>query len=378
MKQQRNSRSAALGLMVTMLALDVAVAQEPVTVIVGQPRATAARTVELPGSFEPYEDAFLYAKITGYVAKVQVDIGDRVSAGAALVRLEIPEMEPALGRAQADVLAAKAASEQVAAQISRDSITYERLSQLKAEEPLAVTQQDVDMAAADLQVSEAAARSAEAEISVAKAKLGELEAMMAYAVIRAPFDGVVVQRLVDPGALVVAGSDGGTPVLEVAREDRLRLVLAVPESLVAQTNPGLPTKITVDALPGRIFEAEVSRCAGQLSQDTRTMRAEIDMDHKGGLLRPGMYATVALQLGSGPGSLSVPASLVHREAEGQSFVWTVENGTAVKTRVEIVRDDGASAVIQTGLDAGSSIVLEGPADLEEGQPVRVAATAGDR
>ena len=378
MKQQLNTRLAAIGLMVTTLGLHPAAAEEEATVVVGQARPSAIHTVELPGSFEPYEDAFLYAKVTGYVAKVKVDIGDRVAAGAALVELEIPEMEPALGRAEADVLAAEAALEQVDAQIRRDGITYQRLAELQAQEPLAVTQQDVDMAAADLQVAEASARSAKAEISVAEAKLMELEALMAYAVIRAPFDGVVAQRLVAPGALVVAGADGGDPVMEVAREDRLRLVLAVPESIVSQTRPGIHTQITVDAVPGRIFEAKISRCAGPLSPDTRTMRAEIDMDYQQGLLRPGMYATVRLEFGGGPGNLSVPASLVRHDADGEAFVWTVEDGKVAKTLIEIARDDGASAVIQAGLGPRTSIVLEGPNDLQEGQPVRVATATEAR
>ena len=103
------------------------------------------------------------------------------------------------------------------------------------------------------------------------------------------------------------------------------------------------------------------------------MRTEIDLADQEGLLRPGMYATVRLELGGSAGELSVPASVVRRDGKGQSFVWTVRDGTVAKTPVEIVRDDGASAVISAGLRPESAIVLEGPAQLLEGQPVRTVA-----
>ena len=206
MKQPPRTRLAVIGLVVTVLALHHAGAEETAAVVVGQPRPTAPHTVELPGSFEPYEEALLFAKVTGYASKVFVDIGHRVSTGAPLVRLDIPEMKPALGRSRADVLVAEAALEMAEAQVRRDRITHERLSELQAREPLAVTQQDVDMAAADLQGAEAEVRSAAAGISAERAKLEELEALMAYAVIRAPFKGVVAQRFVNPGALVVSGT----------------------------------------------------------------------------------------------------------------------------------------------------------------------------
>ena len=345
------------------------------TVAVTRPESAPGRQVALPGSFEPYEQALLYAKVTGYVARVRADIGDRVMRGTALVELDVPEMKPALLRARADVLAAEVAQQKAQAQTERDRITYRRLAGLQASEPLAVIQQDVDMAAADLQVSEAVARSARAEIAVAEAKMEELEALMAYTVIRAPFDGVVAQRFVHPGALVVSGADGGDPVLEVVREDRLRLVLAIPGPVVPLTRVGIPAEITVDVLPQRTFTGTVTRYAGILTPDTRTMRAEIDMDSHGGILRPGMYATVRLHLGGDDGLLSVSAALIRHDEDGHAFVWTVRDGMVEKTSVEIARDDGASAVIRAGLHPDSLVVLEGPADLDEGQPVSIRERA---
>lgn len=347
-----------------------------VTVVVSHPEPASGRELQLPGSFEPYEQVLLHAKVTGYVSRVHADIGDRVVQGTALVALDVPEMKPALLRAKAIVVAAEAALQRTRAEAERDRITFQRLSGLQASEPLAVTGQDVDRAAADLEVAKAIVQSAEAEIAVAQAAVEELEALMAYAVIRAPFDGVVAQRFVAPGALVVSGEDGGDPVLEVMREDRLRLVLAVPESMVLEVKPGIPAEIAVDALPGRTFSGTVSRCAGPLTQDTRTMRAEIDMDDQGGQLRPGMYATVRLLLGGHEERLSVSASLIRHDADGSAFVWTVRDGVMEKTKVKIARDDGAVAVIQAGLLPESVIVVEAPPGLHAGQAVRTTESIG--
>jgi len=375
----RQPRPALIAFILTGLAFGmvfpagVVRGEDATTVVTGHPEPAATREGELPGSFEPYERALLYSRITGYVSRVHVDIGQRVSAGTPLVRLDVPEMKPALGRARADVLAGEAALAKAGARIRRDRITYQRLSELQAAEPLAVTQQDVDMAEAEVQVSEAEAESAKAQILVARARLEEVEALMAYAVIVAPFDGVVAQRLVNRGALVVSGADGGDPVLEVAREDRLRLVLAVPEPMVPEIRPGVPAEITVDAFPDRTFNGTVTRCAGPLTRNTRTMRAEIDMEAHGGLLRPGMYATVRLQFGGDVEQLGVPTSLIRHDGDGAAFVWTVLDGAVARTLVEIARDDGATAVIRAGLRPETVVVLEGPADLHEGQAVVSAA-----
>ena len=346
-------------------------------VVVTHPQQGQRRTVELPGSFEPYEQARLHAKLTGYVSMVKVDIGDRVKRGALVVQLDLPEMAPGLARAKADLLVAEAALRKTRAEVDLARITSDRLTELKTQEPLAVTQQDVDVAVAEKQAALAKADSGVAEVAVARAEVEHLEAMMSFLAIRAPFDGVVTRRFVHPGTLVVAGDDGGEPVLEVVRDDRLRLVLSVPEAIVPLTRNGLEAEISVDALPDRTFGGVISRCADSLSSDTRNMRAEIDLENDGGLVRPGMYATVRLVLDEGHDVLTVPASLVRRE-NGEAFVWTVRDGLVQKTAVEIARDNGDRAVIDNGLGPESLVVVSAPRDLSEGQSVRIRTEESPR
>ena len=262
----------------------------------GRASTDARKEIVLTGNFEPYESAMLYSMVTGYVASVAVDIGDMVQRDAVLVRLKIPEMEAELARAEAEVNVAAAHLREAKAQADLAGLNHRRVAELQAKEPLAVTQQDVDMVGARDRIAAAQVESAAAELEVARAELKGLRAMEAYSKIRAPFRGVISQRIVDPGHLVVDGANGGEPVLQLDRVDRLRLVLAIPEAVVAQIAPGLRVEFTVDALPDQKFDGTITRIAGALSEESRSMRAEVDVEARQGLLRPGMYATVRVFL----------------------------------------------------------------------------------
>ena len=338
---------------------------------------SGAGTVNLPGSFEPYERALLYARVSGYLSRMKVDIGDRVKRNDTIAELQIPEMEAEQGRAKADVASATAALRRAEANAKLAEITYGRLSDLQTREPQAVTQQDVDAAAAELAVARSNVDSAAAAIEVAGAKLVYLQALMSFAVIRAPFDGVVVRRFVDPGALVVAGSDDGEPVVELASVDRLRLVLAIPESFVPRVREGLGAEVSVDALPGKSFTGSISRISGALAEDSRTMRAEIDMEARDGLLRPGMYASVRLELAGRGEALSLPATSIRHDRD-RTYVWTIRDGIVVRTEIEILMDDGERVLVGSGIDPGTQVVIHPPIGLIEGQTVRVEEGGASR
>ena len=342
----------------------------PLVVVIHPVAQDNGGEIVLPGSFQPFERALLYSMVSGYLSRMNVDIGDAVTKGDLLARLDVPEMEAELGRAEADLAASQAELEKERAIARLAELTAARLSSLQADEPLAVMQQDVDVATAEATVAHARVDSAAAEIQVSRARLEHLKSLMAYAVIRAPFDGVVVRRFVDPGALVVAGTDGGKPLLEVVSVKRLRLVLSVPEAAAARVHPGLRARITVDELPGRVFDGSVSRIAGALADDTRTMRAEIDLDAREGRLRPGMYASVRLQLDLQAGAVTLPLSSLHHDRD-DSYVWTVSDGVVAKATVEILEDDGQRVTVLAGIDTETVVLLIAPPGMQEGQAVRI-------
>lgn len=331
------------------------------TVIVELPsEGSIGEKIVLPGNLEPYERATLYAKVSGYLERVDVDIGDSVRKDQVLARLLVPEVESSLLSAHADLAKAEAEAE-----LGR--LTYERLSTLHQREPGAVTRQDLDVSRAKREI-------AESDIQVAKARIAELEAVLSYAEIRAPFAGIVVNRFAHTGALMTAGTSGSQPVVELVRGDRLRLVLDVPEAFVSSVDLNRNVSCTLDALPDMTFQGKVSRYARSLLPDTRSMRVEIDIDNHDGKLLPGMYANVHLEVGALDRVFTVPGTAI-RVRDGETCVFVVEENVIRKRPVVIVRDDGGTVAVRGDLDSRTPVVIATPPLLEEGEEVRLRHAA---
>jgi len=280
-------------------------------------------------------------------------------------------MAAELQRAQAEVPAARARLQKAKAEAERAHLTHQRLADLRGSEPAAVTQQAVELAAADELVSAAQVELSHAELRATQARVVELETLGGYATIRAPFDGVVVARFADVGALIVAGGKTGSePILEVARTDKLRLAVQIPEFLVQQCHPGLGLTFKLDALPGQTFDSSVSRIARALNRETRSMRIEADVENADRAFYPGMYARVSINLGDFPGAIVLPATTLHG-AGASPFVYAVQDGAVQRIDVKILKDDGANIVVEGSLGPDTQIVLAGPPRLEPGQRVRV-------
>lgn len=346
-------------------------ASAPLVEVVGARNGTVDQRVRLAGSLEPFERVALHARVTGYLEELRVDIGSRVEAGEVLARLAIPEMEAELSRSRAEIPAARARLDRARAQAELAEVTAKRLRELQASEPGAVMAQDVDVAEAERKVAQSEVAVAQADLERTRAHLAELEAMARYAEIRAPFAGVVTERHVHPGALVVAGDESNAePVLSIARTDRLRLTVPVPESLARECQTGLGLAFGIDTFPGRVFRARVSRVASALDPQTRMMRTEADVENDDGMLSPGMYARVDLDLGGLPKATALPASAV-RGGTSAPFVFAVEEGKLRRVGVEVLKDDGATVVVSSDLAANVPVVVAGASRLEEGQRVRI-------
>ena len=342
----------------------------PTVVVIEPEQRDLTQKILLAGSLEPYEKASLHAKVTGYLEEIRVDIGDSVYEGEVLARLSIPEMKPELQRAEAEVPAARARLQKARAEVELARLTHKRLAELRLSEAGAVTQQDVDVAAATEKVAAAEVALARAEVLSAEARVAELESLGAYATIRAPFDGMVVGRFADRGALISAGGDGHGPIVQVVRSDKLRLAVDLPESLVSHCQTGLKLDFNLDALPGQSFTAEVSRFAGALNRETRSMRIEADIENSAGRFYPGMYARVSVNLGELPGATVLPSSAL-RGGASSPYVFAVQEGTVHRIDVTILKDNGVEVVVGGDLEVGVQIVLSAPPLLKEGQPVRV-------
>lgn len=329
---------------------------EPTVLVVYPKQGDVKQSITLPGSIMPYESSALYAKATGFIKKINADIGDVVKKGDELALLILPEVTAEIQRAEADLVKAKA-NEELAA------ITHKRLAQLWDSEPGAVTQQDVDLAEAKLKV-------ARAEIKVSEASLSRLEVLKSYAIIRAPFDGTVTKRNLDTGALVSAGNSKSQPIFEIASTNKLCIVIYLPEFMAPFINRGHKIRFMVDSYPGKTFNNYLARVAGALSSDTRTMRAEIDIENQDAHFLPGMYAKVVLEFKDIPDALTIPAtSLLIKKDETSVII--VKDGKLQKVAVNILMDDGVDVVVTGEISKDTPVVYSGPALLEEGQNVQI-------
>jgi RND family efflux transporter MFP subunit len=297
-------------------------------------------------------------------------------------------MEDQLARARAKLDEAEAAAGEAAARIERAkaerelaTVTAERYRNLRQEG--GITQQQLDEAEAKLVLAEAAVKDAEAAAASARARIAtegaavrELETLVRYAEVRAPFDGVVTDRRIDPGGFVPpASSSANAPLLTVVRVDTVRVWIDVSEQDVPFVEVGKEAAIEVPALPGRKFEAKVSRFATALDPATRTMRTAIDVRNEGVALRPGMYARVTLDLETRKEALTVPAeALIIRKHE--RYVFCIDGGRAARRKVVTGIDDGLRVEVSEGLAGGELIVTAGKSALTEGAEVEPVPAEG--
>jgi RND family efflux transporter MFP subunit len=318
---------------------------------VGVGRRDFSRSITLPGSVVAFEQAVLYARVSGYLSRIHVDKGDRVRKGQVLAELEIPEMAKENEEVAARVLEAGADFE-----VKR--ITFERLSTVREKEPDVLSQQEVDQARYEMEKARAARE-------VARAAKAKIDTLLEYANIRAPFSGVVTDRFVDPGALIE--TSGKTPVVTVMNMSTVRVYVQIPETEVAFVREGTAAALEADARHER-FEGSVTRVSSALDPSTRTMKVEIDFENLEGKLLHGMYGKVALVLEERRSALALPADAVLEEGD-ESYVFCVDGGAIVKRSVGIGLDDARLVQITSGLSGDERVVVGDRAGLREGMKV---------
>ncbi|MGI8743438.1 MAG: efflux RND transporter periplasmic adaptor subunit [Bryobacteraceae bacterium] len=357
----------------------------PVTVSVtkAQQRDLVDR-IDLTGSLTADEQVTVYAKIPGYLKAIHFDIGDRVGQGQLIAELEIPEMTAGLAEKRAALVKARAALEQARAAVEESraeaefaQINYQRLKNIHDRDADVLPGQDVDQARAGHGVASGKLKNAEAQVKVAEAavtgadaEINTLQTMMAYARIEAPMAGIITQRFVDAGALIQSASSSRTqaaPVVTIARVDRVRAIVDVPESSASYVRPGTAAALQVESTP---VPARVSRTGGMLDPASRTLRVEIDVPNGSGRLRPGMTVKVSLDLRKFPGSVTVPIAAVRGLASERS-VFIVQDGKAKQLKVKVGLESPDWIQIVDGLRGGEDVIVASAGPLSDGNPVSV-------
>jgi RND family efflux transporter MFP subunit len=308
---------------------------------VGGPGTSGALVV--PGEALPYQSTTLFARASGFLKEIRVDKGTPVRKGQLLAVIEGPELERDLDALKADAENKRRNASRLAS-LFRDQL---------------VSARDAEQADADARVSEA--------------KLSSLGITKAYQEIRAPFDGVVTQRFVDPGAVVqnASGSTSAQPVVTVDQVARLRVTFYLGQDLAGKVKAGDPVRIWAGPDPAQAQPAKVSRMAGALDPRTRTLLAEADLDNRQGGFVP--RGAVQVSIGRpGQDGFMVPLEAV-AQRQGQAVALAVDAASRVHLLpVRLGEDNGQKVRVLQGLKPGDRVILNPPAGLGEGAPVRLA------
>ncbi len=274
-------------------------------------RQPVSSNLTVAGEFLPMQEVELHAKVSGYIRKINVDIGDRVSVGQVLARLEVPELNAQVIGADAGVHRSEDEITREQHEVARAEAAHDalhaaalRLQQASDTRPGLIAEQELDDAMAKDRSSEAQVESAKAALSAAKQQLeiskathSQVSAMQDYSRIVAPFDGVVTWRYADTGSLIQAGTSNtnSMPVVKLAQVNILRLRIPVPEEIAPHIHIGSPADVRVQAT-GEKFTGKVTRFTDSMDRSTRTMQVEIDVPNANYRLAAGMYADVSLQV----------------------------------------------------------------------------------
>jgi RND family efflux transporter MFP subunit len=320
-------------------------------------REDVLRKITQPGNVVAFEQASLYAKVAGYLQWIEVDRGDWVKEGQVLALIDMPEMVPEYEQLKAEYKKYKAEHD-------LQEIIYNRKKNLRAEE--AVTEEDLDIARAQFET-------AKANVDVAKAKIERVATLMEYAKIKAPFDGVITERFLDPGALIQLGTTATkpSPILTIMNIETVRIYVDIPEPDVPFIKKGMPATFTLSALPGKEFSGEVVRFSTSLDPSTRTMRTEVYIPNPDHVLLPGMFGYVTLVLERHKNTLTLPAECLIIEKEGK-FVYTVVDNRVKKVPVETGIDTGIQVEITSGLAGEEDIIVAGKGSVSEGMQVKTS------
>ena len=392
--------------------------QNPQIEVTKVTRSKSAAGLVVPGTTTPLTVSSVYARSNGYLKRRYVDIGDKVHKGQLLAIIDAPDLDQQVDQARQQVSQAEAQVAQQQTQLALTKITVDRYRVLVAKGVF--SRQDGDQREADYQAQRANVASAERNVEAFKANLGRVIALQSYERVTAPFDGVITQRNVDAGDLIsVSGSAGGsaptpaptgtfssganangstntggssgsgsslaTPstgtggqggaLFSIAQMDRLRIFVSVPEGYSSMVRTGQRAELHFQELGDTPFFGDVTRTAGSIDQNTRTLLVEVQVDNRAGRLMAGMYAVVTFpgakgseqDGGGGPLLVSGDAIAIRKD---QPTAALIQNDKISLVPVTIGRDLGAVVEVVGGLKEGDVVASTFTDDVVQGATVR--------
>lgn len=350
-----------------------------------------ANQLTVAGVFQAFQEIDVHGKVSGYIRRIYVDIGDRVRQGQTLAVLEVPELQAEVAGAQAGITQTQQNIIRLQNEVSREQAgyaavhaNYVRLKQASDQQPGLVAAQELDdalakdrSAASQVDAAKSAVAAAQGQLGVSRAESLRVSSMENYATITAPYSGVVTMRYADTGSLIPAGTAEGLnqAVVRLAQSDVLRLRMPVPERDVPLVHVGSIVTVHVQAT-GQQFPGTVVRFTRDVSNSTRTMMTEVDVKNPGLKLTPGMYADVTFNLEQKNNALIVPASAIIQG--DQPSVMLVDGNDRVEKRSVVLGIAGSNnQEIASGLQAGDRVIIGGLSALQPGQHVAPQAASNN-
>jgi multidrug efflux system membrane fusion protein len=310
----------------------------------------------LPGTLQAYEESPIYARTNGYLLRWYRDIGSRVHKGELLAAIDTPEVDQELSQA-------RAAREQIKAQLALAKISAERWQNLRKSD--SVSQQEADQQASAYQQSQA-------NLAAADANVRRLEQLESFKNVYAPFSGVLTKRNVDPGALINAGA-GGREMFDIAKVDPLRVYVSVPQAYAPAIKTGMKAAITLQEFPGQQFDGTVARTADAIDPATRTLLTEVDVPNKDGHLLPGSFGQAHFAVKIDAHKVTVPVNAMLFRSEGAQVAVVGQDNRVQLRPITIGRDYGTSLEILDGVGKDEQVIVNPSDSLENGQKVNVAS-----
>jgi RND family efflux transporter MFP subunit len=394
--RKRTSLILAAGITLPVLASIVAcnlksqhseanAAEKPSARVSAAARGNIEQVLSLAGQFQAYQVVDVHPKVTGFMVKINVDIGDRVRKGETLAILEVPELKAQLQgtvyelqQTRDDLVRAQHEIKRAEATHAALHADYERLLETSKAQPGLIAQQELDDAQgkdisseAEVDAARASASAAEQHAGVAHADNDRVQALQNYTRVVAPLDGVIVWRYADTGALIQSGTNSNEqdiPIVRLAQSGLLRLRMPVPEDDVRYVHIGDPMQVRVDAI-GRTFTGKVVRFTRDVNFETRTMETEVDVENQDLSIAPGMYANTQLQLAHAENVITVPVEALVLKGN-QETVYALDANNRVHVRSVAVGIRGSKlAEIKGGLQPGDRVILGGQQQYTEGEQV---------
>ncbi|TQK11808.1 efflux RND transporter periplasmic adaptor subunit [Herbaspirillum sp. SJZ107] len=318
-----------------------------------------ASDLELPARIEAWARAPIYARVSGYLARWNVDIGTPVKAGQVLAQIDTPDLDQDLRQAQAQLAVARTG-------LTLADSTAKRWQALVGQN--AVSKQEADEKQNDFM-------SRQSTVQALQASVSRQQALKTYTRLVAPFDGVVTARNTDVGALVNVGGASGSELFVVSDIRKLRVYVNVPQRQVALIKPGSKATLSVPERPDVSYTATVQSTAQAIAAGSGTMLVQLAVDNKNGELLPGAYANVRFDLPADASTVSVPPGALMLGKDGVR-VATLDGANKVRIKkVTIGRDMGTVVQLAGGVERSDRIIDSPPDGLAEGDTVRIAQAA---